>query len=47
MAAVAHGWQMPGGKGPPVAVAKEFHQADKQAGVYEHAKKVAKVLRAG
>ena len=29
MAAVAHGWQMPGGGGPPVSVAKEFNQADK------------------
>jgi hypothetical protein len=29
MAAVAHGWQKPGGGGPPVSVAKEFNQADK------------------
>ncbi len=29
MAAVAHGWKKPGGGGPPVAVAKEFNQADK------------------
>ncbi len=28
MAAVAHGWHKPGGGGPPVAVAKEFNQAD-------------------
>ena len=28
MAAVAHGWQKPGGGGPPVSVAKEFNQAD-------------------
>ena len=29
MAAVAHGWHMPGGGGPSVKVAKEFNQADK------------------
>jgi hypothetical protein len=28
MAAVAHGWKPPGGKGPPVSVAKEFNEAD-------------------
>jgi hypothetical protein len=28
MAAVAHGWKMPGGGGPPVSVAKEFNEAD-------------------
>lgn len=28
MRAVAHGWQKPGGGGPPVAVAKEFIKAD-------------------
>lgn len=30
MAAVAHGWKKPGGGGPPVRVAREFNQADKQ-----------------
>jgi len=29
MDAVAHGWNMPGGKGPSVKVAKEFVRADK------------------
>jgi hypothetical protein len=28
MAAVAHGWKMPGGGGPPKKVAKEFNAAD-------------------
>jgi hypothetical protein len=32
MAAVAHGWHMPGGGGPPVYVAKEFNEADKGRG---------------
>ena len=29
MAAVAHGWKMPGGGGPPRDVAEEFNAADK------------------
>lgn len=29
MQAVKHGWKMPGGGGPPVAVAEEFVAADK------------------
>jgi hypothetical protein len=29
MAAVAHGWHMPGGGGPSVKVAKEFNNADR------------------
>jgi hypothetical protein len=29
MDAVAHGWKMPGGKGPSRKVAKEFTRADK------------------
>lgn len=32
MAAVAHGWKMPGGEGPARKVAEEFNQADKRAG---------------
>jgi hypothetical protein len=34
MRAVAHGWKPPGGKAPPVSVAKEFMHADeaKKAG---------------
>lgn len=36
MSAVAHGWQMPGGKGPPKSVAQEFHSADKKVGKWEH-----------
>lgn len=28
MRAVAHGWKPPGGKAPPVSVAKEFMHAD-------------------
>jgi len=36
MAAVAHGWHKPGGGGPPVSVAKEFHAADKAKGTWEH-----------
>jgi hypothetical protein len=28
MAAVAHGWHMPGGGGPPKKVAVEFNEAD-------------------
>jgi hypothetical protein len=37
MAAVAHGWKKPGGGGPSVAVAKDFHAADKKVGKWEHA----------
>ncbi len=33
MAAVAHGWQKPGGGGPSVKVAKEFNAADKGSGI--------------
>jgi len=29
MAAISHGWKMPGGGGPSVKVAKEFNKADK------------------
>jgi hypothetical protein len=36
MAAVAHGWEKPGGGGPSVDVAREFHEADKKAGKFEH-----------
>ena len=36
MSAIAHGWKMPGGGGPPVAVAREFHEADKAKGEFEH-----------
>jgi hypothetical protein len=39
MSAVAHGWKMPGGKGPPKAVAQEFHSADKKVGKWEHGSK--------
>ncbi len=35
MAAIAHGWRKPGGGGPPVAVAKEFNQADVGTGILE------------
>ena len=41
MAARAHGWN-PGGKQVPVSVAKEFHEADKKAGKWEHPTKKAK-----
>jgi hypothetical protein len=34
-AAVAHGWQPPG-RHIDVGVAREFHDADKKAGVFEH-----------
>jgi hypothetical protein len=30
MAAVAHGWKMPGGGGPPKKVAKEFVSEDQK-----------------
>ena len=36
MAAVAHGWHPEGVKVPPVSVAKEFHNADKREGKWEH-----------
>lgn len=32
MDAVAHGWKMPGGKGPSEKVAKDFVRADKAKG---------------
>jgi hypothetical protein len=35
MAAVAHGWQPPG-RHIDVKVAKEFHNADKKVGKFEH-----------
>lgn len=35
MAAVSHGWQPPG-RHIDVAVAKEFHAADKKEGKWEH-----------
>lgn len=38
MAAVSHGWQPPGHH-IDVAVAKEFHEADKKVGKYEHSPK--------
>lgn len=37
MAAVAHGWKPDQFKGPPVAVAKEFNQADKGRGILSRA----------
>jgi hypothetical protein len=37
MAAVAHGWKKPGGGGPSMSVAKDFHNADKKVGKWEHA----------
>lgn len=39
MAAIAHGWHKPGGGGPPVAVAKEFNEADKGRGILSRAMK--------
>ena len=41
MRAVAHGWKMPGGKGPSQKVAREFMNADmqKQRGMAEHLRK--------
>jgi len=35
MAAVAHGWEPPG-KHIPQSVGKEFHEADKAEGKWEH-----------
>jgi mannose/cellobiose epimerase-like protein (N-acyl-D-glucosamine 2-epimerase family) len=35
MSAVAHGWQ-PKGRHVDVSVAREFHQADKAQGKWEH-----------
>jgi hypothetical protein len=35
MAAVAHGWEPPG-KHIPQSVGKEFHEADKKVGKWEH-----------
>lgn len=37
MSAIAHGWHPPQKHAPSLAVAKEFHKADKRQGVYEHA----------
>lgn len=42
MAAIDHGWHMPGGGGPSKAVAHEFHEADKKVA---HQKRVARQLR--
>lgn len=42
MSAISHGWRMPGGKGPPASVAKEFHSADKKVGKWEHPTKKAR-----
>lgn len=40
MDAVAHGWKMPGGRGPSMSVAKEFVRADKvKASRHEQAQK--------
>lgn len=39
MAAVAHGWKKPG---IPQSVGKEFHNADKKVGKWEHPTKKAK-----
>jgi hypothetical protein len=36
MAAIAHGWQPPG-RHVPISVGKEFHNADKKVGKWEHA----------
>lgn len=44
MAAVAHGWKMPGGDGPPVSVAKEFNEADQAK---RHAKAMTKAMKKG
>ena len=33
MAAIAHGWNKPGGGGPSVSVAKEFNEADQGTGI--------------
>jgi hypothetical protein len=44
MEGIAHGMKPRSGKGPSVAVAKEFVAADKTQGI-EHAKKRAQVLR--
>jgi hypothetical protein len=41
MAAVAHGWKKPG-KAIPQSVGKEFHNADKRVGRWEHPMKKAK-----
>jgi hypothetical protein len=38
MSAVAHGWQPPG-RHVDVGVAKEFHNADKEEGKWEHGSK--------
>lgn len=35
MSAIAHGWQPPG-RHVPVSVGKEFHEADKKQGKWEH-----------
>ena len=35
MSALAHGWQ-PSGPHPSMKVAKDFHEADKQVGKWEH-----------
>lgn len=37
MAAVAHGWKKPGGKGPSREVAQEYNAADKGSGMLERA----------
>lgn len=37
MSAIAHGWHPPQKHAPSLAVAKEFHEADKREGKYEHA----------
>jgi hypothetical protein len=52
MAARAHGWNPPGAKHlPPVSVAKEFHEADKKVGKWEHPlhkqRAIASALRRG
>ena len=39
MAAIAHGWEPPGRKPVPQSVGKEFHEADKAVGKWEHPKK--------
>lgn len=45
MAAVAHGWEPSGRKSIPPNVGKEFHEADKKAGRFEHPGRIEKLKR--
>lgn len=43
MSAISHGWRPTNKKGPPLSVAREFHDADKRVGKWEHPGRLEKL----